>query len=73
MTSAGDEYLLDARGSVIAVVDATASLVGQYDYDAFGNIRGSTDDLPAHGDLRMHGMWMDASGLYVTVRDVRVA
>ncbi len=63
-------YLRDARGSVMALVDASGNLVARFRYDGFGRLRSSTGimaPLPAvtAGDFRFHGAWLEAAtGLY---------
>ncbi|MEM9728170.1 MAG: DNRLRE domain-containing protein [Myxococcota bacterium] len=62
-------YLRDAMGSVIGLMDPDGTLVEEFEYDAFGNLRGPGGEaLPATllgGDSRFQGMWKDAgTGLY---------
>jgi RHS repeat-associated protein len=60
-------YLRDAMGSVIALADASGNRVARFDYDAFGAVQSATGpaaSLPADGDFRHHGMWLDPTGLY---------
>jgi len=63
-------YLQDSMGSVIGLVDQTATQTARIEYDGFGRERsaaGALASLPvaSRGDFRFHGMWLDAGvGLY---------
>ncbi len=62
-------YLEDAQGSTIALADETGAAVATFEYDPFGEVRvasGPAAVLPSEtlGDFRLHGMWMDVTGLY---------
>jgi RHS repeat-associated protein len=63
-------YLTDGIGSVVALADAKGATVGQFAYDAFGNLRSSSGPaaaLPAGpgGDFRFQANWLEAAtGLY---------
>ncbi|MEM0978786.1 MAG: RHS repeat-associated core domain-containing protein, partial [Cyanobacteria bacterium P01_H01_bin.58] len=62
-------YLTDAMGSVIGLVDGNGQSVASFDYDGFGNIRGSEGrDAVGEaigGDYRFQSHWLESeSGLY---------
>jgi len=63
-------YLQDSMGSVIGLVDHTATQTATFEYDGFGGERSATGTLASlpvasRGDYRFHGMWLDSSvGLY---------
>lgn len=63
-------YLQDSMGSVIGLVDQTATQTARIEYDGFGRERSATGALATlpvagRGDFRFHGMWLDAGvGLY---------
>lgn len=62
-------YLTDAMGSVIGLVDENGDSVAMFDYDGFGNIRGTvgndTTGETIGGDYRFQSQWLESeSGLY---------
>ena len=62
-------YLTDAMGSVIGLVDSSGQSVAAFDYDGFGNVRGTQgSDATGEalgGDFRFQSQWLESeSGLY---------
>ena len=62
-------YLTDGMGSVIELADSSGETIAEYDYDGFGNLRGTVGhDAIADtlgGDFRFQGHWLESeSGLY---------
>lgn len=57
-------YLEDDLGSIIGHADEDGALIGEVEYDAFGNALSGdlSDDLG--GDYGFQGMWRDPTGLY---------
>jgi len=57
----------DQVGSVVAVVNASGTIVAQYDYDAFGNLHSanSFDNLTTPNRYRFHALeWDEHRGEY---------
>ncbi|MBA4147413.1 MAG: immunoglobulin domain-containing protein, partial [Verrucomicrobia bacterium] len=63
-------YLEDAMGSVINLANQSGTSLAAFQYDGFGNQRGTTGHdaqvaSGVDGDFRFHGQWLEAgSGLY---------
>ncbi len=50
-------YEEDGRGNVVALTDVTGTVVDRYAYDAWGNLIGSSEQVPQR--LRYAGYWYD--------------
>ncbi len=60
-------YLTNGMGSVIGLANEFGEKIDNFNYDGFGNLRSSVEEVPieAGGDFRFHGQWLEAStGLY---------
>ncbi len=52
-------YITDQMGDVIAITDTTGTVVGNYEYDAWGTVTVSNSDIAKHNPIRYRGYYYD--------------
>ncbi|MEZ4327746.1 MAG: MopE-related protein [Polyangiales bacterium] len=57
-------YLEDGLGSIIGHADQDGDVLGEIDYDAFGDVLSGDVSDELGGDFGFQGMWRDPTGLY---------